>query len=375
MWLVLLGLLWQPSCAAPAPTLAAPTIINSSGSSSSSSSVDKSSSAPLIDDLPLLRSTNETVTATATAATHASAPLQQAPLLALASAHGTSKSVNAAPRLPTNATALLQQARTGLTTALREVKNCRAQRDKCVEELNTCHASAGPTDVARLHEAQAATRLAQAAQTALQKRNSEYTELRSRAETISTTAQRQLAQVRKELGESRAAADACVRRRESESAQQVQVQAQLGVLRRKLEQKEQIENAIEGKHSKLTEVYKSLESECQVELDKCRTGSATTPGEKAAHAPDGPLPPDGVAAPGEASASCTRAGWLGGGSAHELRLLGGVFAAGVLVGWAMRGPRGARTAAAGTRARGGGLPHVEEMRGWMPVAAADMKLS
>jgi hypothetical protein len=40
----------------------------------------------------------------------------------------------------------------------------------------------------------------------------------------------------------------------SAEAQQQQVQAQLGVLRRKLEQKEQLEDAIEGKHSKLTEV-------------------------------------------------------------------------------------------------------------------------
>ena len=40
-------------------------------------------------------------------------------------------------------------------------------------------------------------------------------------------------------------------------------------------EKQQLEAAIEGKHSKLTEVYKVLESECQVELAACRGGNTT----------------------------------------------------------------------------------------------------
>ena len=42
--------------------------------------------------------------------------------------------------------------------------------------------------------------------------------------------------------------------------------------------KQQLEAAIEGKHSKLTEVYKVLESECQVELAACRGGNTTGSG-------------------------------------------------------------------------------------------------
>ena len=34
--------------------------------------------------------------------------------------------------------------------------------------------------------------------------------------------------------------------------------------------KQQLEAAIEGKHSKLTKVYKALETECQNELKTCR---------------------------------------------------------------------------------------------------------
>ena len=56
----------------------------------------------------------------------------------------------------------------------------------------------------------------------------------------------------------------------------------MGTLKRKLEVKQQIEAAIEGKHSKLTEVYKALESECQGELRACREASGQPPSSPAA---------------------------------------------------------------------------------------------
>ena len=74
-------------------------------------------------------------------------------------------------------------------------------------------------------------------------------------------------------------------------AQSRQMATQLSVLRRKLEQKEQIENAIEGKHNKLTEVYKSSESECQVELQRCKSHLAGG-GEHGAHEEAVPPPPE-----------------------------------------------------------------------------------
>ena len=126
------------------------------------------------------------------------------------------------------------------------------------------------------------------------------------------------------------------------------VQAQVRLLRRQLEEKEERENAIEGKHSKLTEVYRALESECQAELQRCRVAE-TSPAAS-------PPSLDGDGAPVR----------LFGSSGHcDLRLLLLAFVAGGVAGWLARGP-------ANGRRRGAGALHVEEMRGWMPI---DMKLS
>ena len=42
--------------------------------------------------------------------------------------------------------------------------------------------------------------------------------------------------------------------------------------RAKLQLKEELEEVIEGRHSRLAQVYKALEGECQAELDSCRAG-------------------------------------------------------------------------------------------------------
>ena len=159
------------------------------------------------------------------------------------------------------------------------------------------------------------------------------------------------------------------------------MQQQLGVLRRKLEQKEQLEEAIEGKHSKLTDVYRALESECQAELQKLRAardgkhsveseGSSNGDGkvESAAASSSTPpasaVPPCPAAPKADASAAAdiiATAGWRG----WLASCVGGM-----LVGWVARGRFGGRRQAPSRTT-------VEEMRGWMPVTdiRTDMKLS
>ena len=279
---------------------------------------------------------------------------QPPPLLAPAVSSSSGSAAHASgTHLPANTSAILQQARAGLTTALREVRTCRAQRQQCADELSACQ---------RGGEAQAALKQAQVA---LKKEKEAFAELRQRAESLSATAKQQLTTKHKELLDARAADEQCRKRLEGArqaEAQQAAVQQQLGVLRRKLEQKEQIENALEGRHSRLTEVYKSLESECQVELQKCRSASG---------APSPGPPPDGGA---EATAAAARADGGGDAScarphdAQDYRLLLAVFAAGAFVGWIARG--GSRAGRSIRPAR----PSVEEIRGWMP-SADNMKLS
>ena len=75
-------------------------------------------------------------------------PLPSSPLLAAVAPPAlldvpvsSSPSTTTATRMPgTNATVVLQQARAGLSTALREVRLCRAARAQCQEELVTCKA-------------------------------------------------------------------------------------------------------------------------------------------------------------------------------------------------------------------------------------------
>ena len=293
---------------------------------------------------------------------------------------------------------ILQQARAGLTTALREVKKCRQNHAQCQEDLTQCQHNKSPasaTSSSSENSSDSAGKLREA-QASLEKYRHEYAELRSRAETLSKTAQQQLQQLKKEQLEAKSQEEQCRRQlleaAAAESAhaklqaQSRQMATQLSVLRRKLEQKEQIENAIEGKHNKLTEVYKSLESECQVELQRCKSHLAGGGGEHGVHEEAVPPPPEQQqqqqrarvleALPQPCSATANGGGSSSSGllfgEEHQLRLLLGVFAAGVLVGWAVRLPGKARNGAShslpirGTR--------VEEVNGWMPYTDS-MKLS
>ena len=157
-----------------------------------------------------------------------------------------------------NVSALLQHTRQTLQAALHEVKECRADRLECRDELSKCELSAesmGQSEVTR-----------------------KLASLRARCDPKTLEAQCENAcagriaklepTYRKKLEESARAVKLC----KSKLDAQQQLEAQLGTLRKKLELKQQLETAIEGRHSKLTEVYKSLDAECQSELRACKAG-------------------------------------------------------------------------------------------------------
>ena len=274
---------------------------------------------------------------------------------------------------------VLHQARSGLTTALREVQRCRSQKAQCQEQLSACRAGqpVATEDGAESAASAAAESALAKVRSDLQDRDRAYSELRKRAEGISAAAQHQASQLKQQLSVATSAEAECKRKLEGAAQEQhvQQLQTQLGALRRKLEQKEALESTIEAKHSRLTEVYRALEADCQTELAKYRgDGSATKSGKERVPSSADPQPaadgrtPEGHATP---SQPCATAGGGGFAFMEHARLLLVVFAAGSIVGWAARGPRGG-----GVRSHGGGLPHVEEMRGWMPVVSGDtMKIS
>jgi hypothetical protein len=228
--------------------------------------------------------------------------------------------------LPGNATAILVQARNGLSTALREVRACRSQKAQCEEELKTCR-GVGATG--------AESMLA----------------LKHRTEEVASVAQQKLASLKLQLQQASSAGEACRQRLDKLTLESTYEEAQRGALRRKLEQKERLQEAIEDKAKQL---YRTLETECQTELQQCRDGArnhdATSP-----------------AAPGSshaADATCEPR-WSG-------SWLLAAFGGGAVVGWAVRS-KGSRAPPHGGRF--GLIAQVEEMRGWMPVSTADMKIS
>ena len=149
---------------------------------------------------------------------------------------------------------------------------------------------------------------------------------------------------------------------------------QVGTLKRKLEVKQQIEAAIEGKHSKLTEVYKALESECQGELRACREASGQPPSSPAADEAATRARALARTADGDADELGVR---CGGALPHTWYVAGFALMLGALLGSAL--PAGfrplQRLVLGGARVRGG----IEEMGGWMPshtcVSLDGMKLS
>ena len=328
-----------------------------------------------------------------------------------------------------NATEVLARAREQAAAAARDLRECRAARGQCAQDLARCQAGESAHAKAEqvLHgEEERCVDELQKTREAYKQRLSEDNELRVRLETeqgrtrdaSSALAALQLQCSPKAIdatcAQRTAKADATTlecRRRLDEAVRQVRgykakldaqqlLEGQLGTLRQQLERHEQLEADIEGKHSKLTEVYKVLESECQVELAACRGGNATgsngsgvdgdgTGGQQAA-----------AAARRLAIAAAEEAGDCGGPSPllEHWAALAGALLAGVVLGGALAvvtmtrllgggGGSGGGGSGGGGSGGGGGLiggllrrPRVEELGGWMPTTVSvtlqeDMKLS
>ena len=112
--------------------------------------------------------------------------------------------------------AILQQARTGLTSALREVRSCRAARQQCNNELEVCRAGTLAEDKRHLSddqhlqtEAQRCLVQLQHTREQLQARTQELAEEKGRSETITNAAQKQLATTRSRLQQATSAEAAC----------------------------------------------------------------------------------------------------------------------------------------------------------------------
>ena len=151
--------------------------------------------------------------------------------------------------------------------------------------------------------------------------------------------------------------------------------------------KQQLEAAIEGKHSKLTEVYKALETECQNELNACRENELnSTAAAAAAAAADGEAGGGGSRKLSDAAAEgCAQTSGM---RLVEWVRLVAVLVLGLLLGSAVPGyidlpwlkllVGAVGVGGAQHRRR---TAHVEEMRGWMPTSVAvpdwseDMKRS
>ena len=151
--------------------------------------------------------------------------------------------------------------------------------------------------------------------------------------------------------------------------------------------KQQLEAAIEGKHSKLTEVYKALETECQNVLNACRENELnSTAAAAAAAARDGDAggggsrklsdaPDDGCAQ----TSGMRLVEWVRLIAVLVLGLLLGSAAPGYIdLPWLKLLVGAVGVGGAQHRRR---TAHVEEMRGWMPTSVAvpdwseDMKRS
>jgi len=166
--------------------------------------------------------------------------------------------------------------------AITQLKSCREARDSCDRQLERCEAGA-----ASLHSGD------ERCLGELQRSRDAIRDLRSRLERADAAGSAELARqaaasdsackerlaraeapILRRLEEATRVAKECreaLSRREPHPERQA-LEKQLGSLRQKLRLKEELESVIEGKHSKLAEVYKALEAECQNELANCRSG-------------------------------------------------------------------------------------------------------
>lgn len=175
-----------------------------------------------------------------------------------------------------------------LVAALREVTKCRAARVECQSELAKCTqggASRLASGKALLQQEEPCIMQLQAARAAASKLTrdleSAREELANKRSSIKKLRQQLLQQqISARAGESNCidrlstADQACHGQIDKLRQQLNAIESESGTLRKKLQQKEAIEEAIEGRHSKLTQVYKTLESECQVELRTCKEAAA-----------------------------------------------------------------------------------------------------
>ena len=306
-----------------------------------------------------------------------------------------------------NVSSILHQTRAGLQSALKEITACRTAKAQLQRDLTACEASEakrgkddGKAEHA-LHEEERCMAELQKTREAYRQRVAVEQELRLTLESekgASQHATQQLAMLQAQYSpkaveaacQARVAAterdwrkklDEAVRTAHQLKAKldaQTQLESQVGTLKRKLEQKQQLEAAIEGKHSKLTEVYKALESECQSELRACREASGQPPS-----SPDGATRERALALAADGDADALGGVGCDGAPSHTWYVGGLALLLGVLLGSALpasfrplqRLVLGGAQLGRGARTRGG----IEEMGGWMPshtcVSLDGMKLS
>ena len=304
-----------------------------------------------------------------------------------------------------NVSSILHQTRAGLQSALKEITACRTAKAQCQRDLTACEASEAKRGKElqaehALHEEERCMAELQKTREAYRQRVAVEQELRLTLESekgASQHATQQLAMLQAQYSpkaveaacqarmatserEWRKKLDEAVRTSRQLKAKldaQTQLESQVGTLKRKLEQKQQLEAAIEGKHSKLTEVYKALESECQSELRACREASGQPPS-----SPDGATGQRALALAADGDADELGVG-CDGAQSHTWYVAGFAMVVGVLLGSALpasfrplqRLVLGGAQLGRGARMRGG----IEEMGGWMPshtcVSLDGMKLS
>ncbi|KAL1510949.1 hypothetical protein AB1Y20_005776 [Prymnesium parvum] len=272
------------------------------------------------------------------------------------------------------------QSQPTLVAALREVTKCRAARVDCQSELARCNqgtASHLLTEKALSSQDERCLTQLQAASATASKLSSEVKAAREEVEGERNVVRKLRQQLLQHQASGRAAESNCLERLanadmachaqidklQTQLKGKRKVEEQAGELRKKLEQKEAIEQAIEGRHSKLTQVYKTLESECQGELRACRAAKA--------HVVPPSLPP-----PHSTEVHAQHCGGSSYGTYGQLLL---ALLLGVYIGNGCKPPRtlARRILSGGASTR---RTHVEELRGWVPPSVtgsfeSGMKLS
>lgn len=260
-----------------------------------------------------------------------------------------------------------------LVAALREVTKCRAARVECQSELAKCNqAAAGSADKQQplLQAERCVTQLQSTRASAVQfsRELNSTRDLLSAEQQSTRKLRRQLLQLQASANaaesncrERLAAADTTCHALVEKLQQQIKnpsaLETQLVTLRKKLQQKEAIEEAIEGKHSKLTQVYKTLESECQTELRACREAAANAQSASPPAASPSLPPPD--VSDSQPPSECRSSSYM-----HYVHVVVALLL-GMYIGNGFKPPRtlARKLLSGGASTR---RTHVEELRSWIP---------